>query len=472
MNTKKTLYTNSVKIFFYYLCGIVIFPSISMSQTPLKIQSSSSLICPGTSVTLSAVGGTGGYTWMPGNTTSQLITVSPITTTTYTLSSGTASVFYTVEVCQDAICKTMSTTTFNPLLLSTGNNGPSSILTYGQADLNWTFSTTSINGPYTPAIVSDNAHIPGIYSKSIWSNTQWIGTNANLTSTASTYYFQTQFNLTAAEAATLILNMQFMADNTVMGVTVNKVLVPNSSTPGLTNYGFQIANASSATMKNNWVAGLNTITVQVNDLGGYGAFLAQLNPILNTQVQDLTSCTTLPIKFISFQGNNVSNKANLSWQVIMNDMNRFIIERSSDAINFTAIDTIHLENVEQNNVISTYDYTDEMSKGINYYRIIAYEENNTVTLSNTISIKNTNTISFQVSPNPNKGTFILSGTNSQIELDNNIAIFNSLGEVVFSKSFQSEGLFFEVPIDISNLAPGLYFVGLGYATPSVKIIKE
>jgi len=270
-----------------WLLLCIIFMSYETVQAQLNIQSTQSTVCTGTPVTLYAMGipSNAAVSWQPGGSTGRSLTVSPTVTTTYTVTSGGSSVNYTVMVCDHPDCATSS---FSPLLLNTGSDGLNKILSYGELDAHWMLSRT-LNGTYTPAVVSDNGHIPGNYSRPIWPNAQWIGPNGNLTTgAAGTFFFRVQFNLTAQEASSLVLNMQFMADNTVMGVSVNNVLVPNSGTPGGTNYGFQSPNAAAVNMQGNWVEGLNTLSVEVYDEGGFSAFVAQLNPTVDIPTPAVT----------------------------------------------------------------------------------------------------------------------------------------------------------------------------------------
>lgn len=81
--------------------------AISMNNTPpVNAAASSSVICAGSSVTLTA-SGAANYTWTPGNQTGSSIVVSPTTSTTYTVNGsvvgtpciGTKTVAVTVSSC-------------------------------------------------------------------------------------------------------------------------------------------------------------------------------------------------------------------------------------------------------------------------------------------------------------------------------------------------------------------------------------
>jgi hypothetical protein len=97
-------------------CSSAAFVSVSVSPSPsLPIVTSQTSICTGGSVILSASGASG-YTWMPGNSNTTSLSVSPGMTTTYTL------------VKQDGNCtdtKTISIAVLSPPLIQI--SGPAAI---------------------------------------------------------------------------------------------------------------------------------------------------------------------------------------------------------------------------------------------------------------------------------------------------------------------------------------------------------
>ncbi len=455
---------NCYKFIYKLVIGnILLLNTFCFGQTPLGIQSSQQLICAGSNVTLYAIGSGSARSWSPGGQTSQTITVSPSFTTTYTLNSGGNTTTYTVYVCDDADCQ--ATSSFSPLLFNTGNNGLSGIKTIGQADNNWQISTNE-NGPFTPAIVSDNSVIPGNYSKSSWPNTQWIGPNANLRSSRGDYYFRVQFMLTEAELQDLVLNMQFMADNTVMGVYVNGILVPNSSTPGLASYGFQMQNASSAKMEGNWVEGLNSILVKVYDEGGYTGFLGQLNPILKIPTQKIPGCAIpLPIRFTSFSVKSSETQVYFKWNGEAKDVAYFTIEESGSGEHFTSIGTVSAGN---NKIGSWTFHSKKANNAITYYRIVAHDIDGSLSFSDIRTINNENLV-VTISPNPGSGIFNLSGKSSGIE-SNTITITNCEGKEVIREHIALEEENFNLTLDLTHLNPGVYF--LRYSSLDGQVVKK
>jgi len=149
--------------------------AINVNPTPtLTINAGSNAVCSGQSTTLSA-GGATSYTWMPGNATTPTITVTPGTTTVYTVtgdSSGckstqqvsinvTATPTITANASQNTICSSQTATltasgatsySWNPGGTgSTINVTPNTNTTYTVIGMNGNCSdTTTVNLSVTP----------------------------------------------------------------------------------------------------------------------------------------------------------------------------------------------------------------------------------------------------------------------------------------------------------------------------------
>ena len=71
------------------------------------------------------------------------------------------------------------------------------------------------------------------------------------------------------------------------------------------------------------------------------------------------------------------------------------------------------------------------------------------------SIRNNNRLDFTIFPNPNNGFFNLNF--NSLKLPHSIAIYNIMGEEIFSKLTNGLSQFI---IDISNKAKGIYIIEL------------
>ena len=67
---------------------------------------------------------------------------------------------------------------------------------------------------------------------------------------------------------------------------------------------------------------------------------------------------------------------------------------------------------------------------------------------------------FAVSPNPNKGTFIIKIKNEKTPEKEELKIYNSTGVLIFSKEFKPTGLQFDEIINVDNLPAGIYLFHL------------
>ena len=109
----------------------------------------------------------------------------------------------------------------------------------------------------------------------------------------------------------------------------------------------------------------------------------------------------LPIKLLNFDGKINNNNAVLNWET-SNEINssHFIIERSSDGINFQNAGTVAASGNSSQNV--AYNFTDKnIPAGRLYYRLKKLDREGSFEYSNTISFRNNqNVFEFNVLPNP------------------------------------------------------------------------
>ncbi len=99
----KTFYSTLIAVLFFFSLPIKgSNKNYTGFTAPTPVITGPDTVCSGSSVTLNAGAGYTSYSWSPGGMTTQIITVSPGTTTTYTVTvtdaSGTGSTTYTVKV--------------------------------------------------------------------------------------------------------------------------------------------------------------------------------------------------------------------------------------------------------------------------------------------------------------------------------------------------------------------------------------
>ncbi|QEC67241.1 T9SS type A sorting domain-containing protein [Panacibacter ginsenosidivorans] len=162
----------------------------------------------------------------------------------------------------------------------------------------------------------------------------------------------------------------------------------------------------------------------------------------------------LPLKLISFTGHLTLNKTvDLNWITTLETKTKyFIVERTTDFMNFKTIDTVYAEN----NGEFTQNYAaKDMNplKSINYYRLRIVDMDGQVSYSPVVAIRVTNAKAPLMYPNPANGFVnIAQGTESMRQ----ITIYNVVGKAVIRiPNATSQSL---VNIPTNTLANGLYFV--------------
>jgi len=183
--------------------------------------------------------------------------------------------------------------------------------------------------------------------------------------------------------------------------------------------------------------------------------------------------TPLPVEMLDIAIKCEDGKGMLTWQTaseINNDY--FVIERSLDAVNWGEIGREN-GNGNSNSIIS-YLWVDIDPIGDSYYRIKQVDFNGEFKIYDPLylSCKSKNNL-VAVYPNPSNGTL-------NIKLSNNnrldaLMIYSNLGELILSPLFTTTQGSNLIPIDISYLPPGTYYLRLlineEWITKPVVIIK-
>ncbi len=184
----------------------------------------------------------------------------------------------------------------------------------------------------------------------------------------------------------------------------------------------------------------------------------------------------LPITIEYFKGVQVDNKHLLSWKVNCTSANvTFEVQRSTDGIHFTAINTT---SATQARCSQPFDFTDEHPKsGINYYRIKIIDIDGKTNYSNTISlILKTKGIELAgISPNPvTKNDAVLkinTGDKSQV----NIVISDFTGRIVSNQTAELLPGINQVILNTQSIAKGIYQVttySAGEVPKTLRLIKQ
>ncbi len=231
---------------------------------------------------------------------------------------------------------------------------------------------------------------------------------------------------------------------------------PNFGANFNSQWYFQIQQSGSGdiTAQTNLFYGEGT---EVNAPGGWGS---------GTSYAPLQPLTVIPVRFVSFSATKNNNDALLNWKVDNEDIktDRYEVERSINAVNFTSIATVAKKtNGLANN---SYDLTDinitslaVSSNAVIYYRIKQIDKDGRFIYSETKNIRLNGFKGFNVAvfPNPVKTTATINI--DLIKADNVFVIVtDAAGKEVQKLSFAGAIGGNTKSINMSNLSAGTYLV--------------
>jgi hypothetical protein len=172
---------------------------------------------------------------------------------------------------------------------------------------------------------------------------------------------------------------------------------------------------------------------------------------------------TTPITLTNFMAAKNGPDVDITWQTateINNDY--FIIEKSKNSIDFTAVGIVEGAGNSQN--VLNYQTTDPSPyNGTSYYRLKQTDFDGTVSYSKTIAV-NVPDENIRIHPNPGTGIFTVQGLGAGSE----ITVHNTLGETILIKRTFSDSS----EIDLSNQSSGIYYIKVneGETSTGTKII--
>jgi hypothetical protein len=182
----------------------------------------------------------------------------------------------------------------------------------------------------------------------------------------------------------------------------------------------------------------------------------------------------LPVEFLSFSVVKVHNGVSLQWKTATETNNEyFLVERSTDGVNFQAIGS-PLKGAGTTYQVQSYKFLDiDPSEGVNYYRIRQVDFDGKFDFSDVKAVNLAGSSLVTVSPNPNDGHFsvkIISESSELFVVD----IYNALGQIVYTKSLDVYGGFAEQKVILDHVSSGVYTLVVRNDIDSwvEKVIKE
>ncbi len=180
--------------------------------------------------------------------------------------------------------------------------------------------------------------------------------------------------------------------------------------------------------------------------------------------------SVLPVRLLAFKAKAAGEKINCSWDLATpDDVDHFVLERSNNLTDFHEVATIP---VVHNHAVTSYSYADLRSDhAVVYYRLKEAHRNGTFAFSGIVAVEADKTIpEIELSPNPFTDKVFIQHNFKDAEVLTEL--FNTLGEVVYSRSIKSQNG--EIGVnDLGGLPDGLYLIRLSSREGSVvKRVKK
>jgi len=251
----------------------------------------------------------------------------------------------------------------------------------------------------------------------------------------------------------------WMSRDAVFPTTLDSLYLSISTDKGQTwtrLAGFQRADAAAALpyWKNEIVdiSAYNGQTVQLafEGVSQYGNIIALDDIIINYS-------GLAPVSLLSFDARRSGAINNLTWSTSQEiNSNKFVVERSNDGLNFTAIGYV---NAAGNSVAEkSYRYIDAVPmKGNNYYRLRMIDNDNAYRFSAIKNVRNLGVADMQINPNPVQ-TQMTVAIEAETSEKATIVITDLSGKRVYNGFTSVISGLNNVNIPVNNLSKGTYVV--------------
>jgi hypothetical protein len=180
---------------------------------------------------------------------------------------------------------------------------------------------------------------------------------------------------------------------------------------------------------------------------------------------EIVSAVPLPLTLYDFKVQRTGAIASLTWNTSQEiNSNYFSVERSTDGIHFNKIGEVKAAG--NSSVTRSYRFTDATpAKGINYYRLQMADIDNSFKYSNTISIRNTGSVTFTIYPNPVRGTLVVNLDAVKTEAAE-VSITDFNGRKVYSHHENVTQGNNNIRVDVNNFSKGTYYIKIGLSNAS------
>ena len=184
------------------------------------------------------------------------------------------------------------------------------------------------------------------------------------------------------------------------------------------------------------------------------------NPCNRSWVCESAGCAT-PVKFIYINAETENSATTINWATASEiNNNYFIVQKSTDGVHFTNIDT--LAGAGNSSTIRTYSYIDPHSNnGTTYYRVEQVDYNKDFTFSDIVTVSSKNTLQVKIYPVPVKsGDDLTIDFISQGKQAITLSVTDVVGKTlaIYLKNAEKGANAFTLPT--AHLPQGIYLVEL------------
>jgi hypothetical protein len=214
-------------------------------------------------------------------------------------------------------------------------------------------------------------------------------------------------------------------------------------------------------------AASNNNIIALVDASGYMGNIGTTNPVVTNLVNaganfmfrgisfTPSQGVLLPVQLTSFSGSVINGDAKLNWQVT-NEINvqKYIVEQSTDAVQFRAVGTVLAKNLSQP---FTYSYIHgNIAAGKNYYRLKMVDKDGSFSYSKTIllHVGKTGTQQLVIAPNPVVNSITI--THAKATKNARLMVVSITGNIV-QEIYTSEQAT-QTSFDVSALVSGTYLI--------------
>jgi hypothetical protein len=228
---------------------------------------------------------------------------------------------------------------------------------------------------------------------------------------------------------------------------------------GNTGLGNGAADPSEDVLGDQWVSQLNVTAGQTYYvlINGWSATAGSNGFQMNWTGTAGLSCSILPVEIASFTGEYVPDfHANemVIQTAIESNLDKMVVERLSPNGQWADI-----HELESNGPQSMYIFYDARPMpGINRYRVRSIDINGEVYYSDQIEVLTPLKEVFYLYPNPTSGLLNIEIAGGK---QNRIDVINPAGQIVLTREINAADAVVVETLDVSSLAPGVYFVKCG-----------